>query len=60
LLPLGLQWSDLFTDESFIIGKDQEPIELLLGLGFLLFVLVNKFRYRRGGAAPRFALRRAV
>ena len=60
LQPSGLQWEEFFAEETFIAGKDQEPIELLLGLGFLLFVVVNKFRYRRGGPAARFALRRAI
>ena len=49
-----------FTESMFIHAKDQEPIELLLGLAFLLFVVVNKFRYRRGGPATRLTLRRAV
>ena len=60
LRPAGLQWEEFFTAESFITGKDQEPIELLLGLAFLLFVVVNKFQYRRAGPAARFALRRAT
>lgn len=40
--PLGIdirreyQW-----DDHFIIGKDQEPVELLLAIGFLLFVCNN-------------------
>ena len=28
----------------FVSAKDQEPIELLLGLGFLLFVVINRYR----------------
>lgn len=48
LSPLGLRWRDFFTDESFVDGKDQEPIELLLSLGFLLFVAVNWYRYAQG------------
>lgn len=60
LQPLGLQWAEYFTTERLISGKDQEPIELLLGLAFLLFVVVNKFRYRRDGPAARLALRRAI
>ena len=64
LQPSGLQWEEYweeyFAVEAFISGKDQEPIELLLGLAFLLFVVVNKFRYRRGGPVARFALRRAI
>jgi hypothetical protein len=53
LSPLGLQWRDLFTDESFVDGKDQEPIELLLSLGFLLFVAVNWYRYAQAGVWAR-------
>ena len=60
LQPSGLQWEEFFAEETFIAGKDQESIELLLGLAFLLFVLVNKFRYRRGGPGVRLALRRAI
>jgi hypothetical protein len=30
----------------FIHGKDQEPAEFLLSLGFLLFVLINRFRLK--------------
>ena len=60
LQPMGLQWEEYFTDEIFIGGKDQESIELLLALAFLLFVVVNKFRYRRGGPAARLTLRRAI
>ena len=60
LLPLGLLWEEYFTPEHFIGGKDQEPIELLLGLGFLLFVAANKLQYRRAGPAPAFELRRAA
>jgi hypothetical protein len=56
LSPLGLQWSGFFTDESFVDGGDQEPIELLLSLGFLLFVAVNWYQYaqvRRVGSKMR-------
>jgi hypothetical protein len=31
----------------FIIGGDQEPAELLLSCGFLLFVMINKYRQIR-------------
>ena len=32
-------------EEGYFVGaKDQEPIELLLGLGFLLFVVINRYR----------------
>jgi len=48
LLPSGLQWSDYWNDEHFIIGKDQEPLELLLSFGFLLFTMFNWIRYRVG------------
>jgi len=57
---LGMDWDEYFATERLISGKDQEPIELLLGLAFLLFVVVNKFRYRRDGPAARLALRRAI
>ena len=45
--PLGLEWSEVFTEASFVDGHDQEPIELLLSFGFLLFVLRNWHRYRQ-------------
>jgi len=60
LQPLGLQWEEFFTEATFITGKDQEPVELLLGLAFLLFVVVNKVRHRRSGPAARLTLRRAI
>jgi hypothetical protein len=50
LLPRGLQWAEYWTDEHFITGKDQEPIELLLALGFLLFTVLNWVRYRVGAS----------
>ena len=30
--------------EHFIVGKDQEPAEFLLSCGFLLFVIIQKYR----------------
>jgi hypothetical protein len=51
MMPLQLEWSEIFRPEDFIDGKDQEPIELLLSLGFLLFVVINTYRYRYGRAA---------
>jgi hypothetical protein len=48
LLPLGLTWSEYWTDDHFIVGKDQEPIELLLAFGFLAFTVLNWVRYRVG------------
>jgi hypothetical protein len=48
VLPRGLQWSEYWTEEHFIIGKDQEPIELLLALGFLVFTVSHWVRYRLG------------
>jgi hypothetical protein len=60
LQPLGLQWEEFSTEATFIAGKDQESIELLLALAFLLFVVVNKVRYRRGGPTARLTLRRAT
>lgn len=44
--PLGLlQRRDYDWSGHFITGKDQEPIELLLALGFLLFLIDNWSRY---------------
>lgn len=51
LAPLGLSWTEFYGElytESFITGRDQEPIELLLALGFLLFVAINRYRYNPG------------
>jgi hypothetical protein len=49
LLPRGLQWAEYWrTNERFIGGKESEPIELLLSLGFLLFTVLNWIRYRVG------------
>lgn len=40
--PLGIVLRrDYQWDNHFIIGKDQEPVELLLAIGFLLFVYNN-------------------
>lgn len=40
-IPRNYRW-----DDHFIIGKDQEPVELLLATGFLVFVLNNWQRHR--------------
>lgn len=51
--PLGItirreyQWQD-----HFIIGKDQEAIELLLAIGFLVFVFDNWQRYKALKVTP--------
>ena len=37
---------DYIWQDQFIIGKDQEAIELLLAIGFMLFVLDNWQRHR--------------
>ena len=34
--------------QRFIIGKDQEPVELILSIGFLLFVIINKYNQTLG------------
>ena len=53
MLPLGItvrrsyDWSVHFID-----AKEQEPLELLLALGFLVFVLDNWQRYR--GSSRQF------
>jgi hypothetical protein len=38
----------LWSEERYITAKDQEPIELLLALGFLVFIVLNWVRYRVG------------
>ena len=49
VLPRGLTWSEYWrAEEHIIIGGDQEPIELLLALGFLVFTVLNWIRYRVG------------
>lgn len=37
-----------YIRDHFVHGKDQEPVELLLSFGFLLFVLINKYRQNAG------------
>lgn len=44
----SLQWHEYLANKHFITGKDQEPIELLLSFGFLLFAALNWARYRVG------------
>ncbi|MFC3104835.1 hypothetical protein [Salinisphaera aquimarina] len=34
------------THKHFLLAGDQEPIQLLLSVGFLLFVALNSYRYR--------------
>jgi len=49
LLPLDLEWAEYRAHFGKSITSGwQEPIELLLSLGFLLFVAVNRYRYYRG------------
>lgn len=49
LLPQGLQWGEYWAGgQYFITGKDQEPVELLLSFGFLLFTILNWMRFRLG------------
>lgn len=49
LVPLGLTWYEYSASRHLIItGSDQEPIELLLSFGFLLFTVLNWVRYRVG------------
>src|SRR3546814_761167 len=47
LAAAGTSWEEYWSQGQFVIGKDQEPIELLLAGGFLLFVLRNWLRFRR-------------
>lgn len=47
MLPLGIEIRREYKWEGhFITGKDQEPIELLLAIGFLVFLLDNWRNYR--------------
>jgi hypothetical protein len=55
LVPLGLEWSEFFSTDSFVIGNDQEPIELLLSLGFLLFVIANNYLHGAHSRSWRFS-----
>jgi hypothetical protein len=48
----ALDWEMGRGYERFMIAKDQEPIELVLGVGFLLFVANNR-RMQRAGAYDR-------
>jgi hypothetical protein len=49
LVPNGLNWGEYWTQQrGFLSGDDQESIELLLSIGFLLFTIVNWIRYRVG------------
>lgn len=44
----GWDWQRGRGGERFIIGKDQEPVELILGMGFLLFVISLYDRWPAG------------
>lgn len=49
LVPLDLGWSEYNARfGSGLTSSGQEPIELLLSLGLLLFVVVNRSRYHKG------------
>jgi hypothetical protein len=49
LVPGELEWDNYWTGQGgSLSGDDQESIELLLSLGFLLFTIVNWVRYRIG------------
>jgi hypothetical protein len=49
LVPRGVEWSEYWAETPrFLIPGDQESIELLLSLGFLLFTVLNWVRYRVG------------
>jgi hypothetical protein len=52
LVPAGLQWREYWAQhQHFVNYQDQEPIELLLSIGFLLFVAMNWSRYSPAAAA---------
>ena len=40
----GITYESKLGASHFLIGKDQEPAEFLLSCGFLLFVIINKYR----------------
>ncbi len=40
----GITYVSKVEASRFLIGKDQEPAEFLLSCGFLLFVIINKYR----------------
>jgi hypothetical protein len=49
LAPSGLEWGEYWIERGgSLSGDDQESIELLLSLGFLLFTVVTWVRYRIG------------
>jgi hypothetical protein len=49
LVPIDREWGDYWSERGgSLSGDDQESIELLLSLGFLLFTIVNWVRYRVG------------
>ena len=41
---VGISYISKVGASHFLIGKDQEPAEFLLSCGFLLFVIINKYR----------------
>ena len=43
----GISYVSKVGASHFLIGKDQEPAEFLLSSGFLLFVIINKYRQNR-------------
>lgn len=52
--PLGITIRREYDWElHFITGKEQEPIELLLAIGFLIFIVDNWQRYRVRSAATK-------
>lgn len=56
----GFGWESGWDPKGFMIAKDQEPIEFLLSLGFLLFMGINKLRQVLGkfDNLPKIELRR--
>lgn len=56
--PMGItiRRDYVWGDEYFIVGKDQEAIELLLAFGFLILVLDNWQRHKARKAAAASAL----
>jgi hypothetical protein len=46
---------EVLPAEALVNDKDREPIELLLSLGFLLFVMVDRCPHRNRRPATRCA-----
>ena len=58
LVPLDLTWDEYNARfGADLMARSPEPMELLLSLGFLLFVVVNRHRYHQGRGGARSSAR---